>query len=159
MRARTTGRLPDNTGRNSRQLSGDHIDLGGARALRCKKGLVHAERTHGVPPRRSGEAVDSASRVRAGSDVIERACGSAVKPWVQEAKRALSSGRELIVQDNAREDGARARRAIDASRLVVYDSNCTPCVDTSGYARPEVLKRPLFVLPSVWRYVFTVCCW
>lgn len=38
-------------------------------------------------------------------------------------------------------------------------SNCTPCVDTSGYARPEVLNKPLFVLPRVSRYAATAVCW
>ena len=41
----------------------------------------------------------------------------------------------------------------------MFTAKFTPCVDTSGYARPEVLNRPAFVFPSALRYVCTAVVW
>ena len=81
------------------------------------------QRTHRIPTGRSREAISIAPGVRTGRNVVQRTCGRAIQPRVQEPERALTRRRELVVQqrDDAREDGARTRRAIDAGRLAVDD--------------------------------------
>lgn len=87
-------------------------------------GPTNNRRTHRIPPRRSGEAISVAARVRASRDVIQRTRRRAIQERVQEPKRALPRARELVIQerDDARKHGARARRAIHAGRLAADDN-------------------------------------
>lgn len=43
--------------------------------------------------------------------------------------------------------------------LLTATAKLTPCAETSGYARPLLLKRPLLRSPNLSRYASTAACW
>ena len=75
--------------------------------------------THRIPSSLGGEAVGVATRVAPGRDVVERRCTRRVQEGVEEPEGALAGLLELVVEerDHAREDRARARRAVHEAEL------------------------------------------
>lgn len=67
--------------------------------------------THGIPSSAGSETVGRAAGVRPGRDVIKARNAGAVKPWVQEAQRALAFANPIVVQES---DDTRKRLPVIA---------------------------------------------
>jgi hypothetical protein len=114
--------------------------------------------TYRIPPCRCRKTICVATGVTTLRDIVQRARASRVQEWVQEAEHAFPGRDEAVVQqrDDARENGARAARAVDEFLVALqHDRAVDPRSGDIRKASSGGVKSTLVGVPEFRE----VCCY